>query len=104
MSSDKKVDIFRLNRHDNITEYNLLPPNATDNLSKSPILSSQRVIEGIFHKGVVVCEADADRAVYQSVASVEYMSNQEILLYILIINKLIKMLQDYLLKPKYLLL
>lgn len=79
LSSDKKVDIFRLNRHDNITEYNLLPPNATDNLSKSPILSSQRVIEGIFHKGVVVCEADADRAVYQSVASVEHMSNQEIL-------------------------
>lgn len=79
LSSDKKVDIFRLNRYDNITEYNLLPPNATDNLSKSPILSSQRVIEGIFHKGVVVCEADADRAVYQSVASVEHMSNQEIL-------------------------
>lgn len=79
LSSDKKVDIFRLNRHDNITEYNLLPPNATDNLSKSPILSSQRVIEGIFHKGVVVCEADADRAVYQSVASIEHMSNQEIL-------------------------
>lgn len=79
LSSDKKVDIFRLNRYENTTKYNLLPPDATDKLSKSPILSSQRVIEGIFHKGVVVCEADADRAVYQSVASVEHMSNQEIL-------------------------
>lgn len=79
LSSDKKVDIYRLNRTDNITKYNLLPSDATDKLSKSPILSSQRVIEGIFHKGVVVCEADADRAVYQSVASIECNSNQEIL-------------------------
>lgn len=79
LSSDKKVDIYRLNRHDDITEYNLLPSEATEKLSKSPILSSQRVIEGIFHKGVVVCEADADRAVYQSVASIEHLSNQEIL-------------------------
>lgn len=79
LSSDKKVDIYRLNRTENITHYNLLPADATDKLSKSPILSSQRVVEGIFHKGVVVCEADADRAVYQSVASIECNSNQEIL-------------------------
>lgn len=79
LSSDKKVDIYRLNRTENVTHYNLLPPDATDKLSKSPILSSQRVVEGIFHKGVVVCEADADRAVYQSVASIECNSNQEIL-------------------------
>lgn len=79
LSSDKKVDIYRLNRHDNVTKYNLLPSDATNKLSKSPILSSQRVIEGIFHKGVVVCEADADRAVYQGVASITHKSNQEIL-------------------------
>ena len=79
LSSDKKVDVYRLNRTDDITKYNLLPSEATDRLTKSPILSSQRVIEGIFHKGVVVCEADADRAVYQSVASIECNSNQEIL-------------------------
>lgn len=79
LSSDNAVDIYRLNRSQNITEYNLLPAIATEKLYKSPLLSSQRVIEAIFHKGVVVCEADADRAIYQSVASVELSSNQEVL-------------------------
>lgn len=68
-----------MNRSQDITEYNLLPAIATEKLYKSPLLSSQRVIEAIFHKGVVVCEADADRAIYQSVASVELSSNQEVL-------------------------
>lgn len=79
LSSDNAVDIYRLNRSQDITEYNLLPAIATEKLYKNPLLSSQRVIEAIFHKGVVVCEADADRAIYQSVASVELSSNQEVL-------------------------
>lgn len=78
LSSDKQVDIFRLNRKDDDTNFNLIPPNATEKLAKSPMLSSQRILESIFHKGVVVCEADADRTVYQGVATIEY-NNQEIL-------------------------
>lgn len=74
-----QVDIYRLNRKDDITDFNLLPALAIERLTKTPLLSSQRVVEGIFHKGVVVCEADADRAVYQSVASVNHNSNQEVL-------------------------
>ena len=37
------------------------------------------MLEGLFHKGVVICEADADRSVYQLVASVCHQSNGEIL-------------------------
>jgi len=78
LSSDKDVDIFRLNRIDDNTKFNLIPPAATEKLAKSPMLSSQRILESIFHKGVVVCEADADRTVYQTVSTLVY-NNQEIL-------------------------
>ncbi|SHK56144.1 ATP-dependent nuclease [Chryseobacterium polytrichastri] len=78
LQSDKKVDIYRLNRVDDNTSFNLIPSEATENLSKSPMLSSQRILEAIFHKGVIVCEADADRIVYQSVSTLLF-NNQEVL-------------------------
>ena len=73
-----EVNIFRLNRNDDDTTFNLIPPNATNNLAQSPMLASQRVLEAIFHKAVVVCEADADRIVYQTI-STSCHNNQEIL-------------------------
>lgn len=53
LQSNKTVDIFRLNRIDDDTTFSLIPPDATENLSKSPMLSSQRVLEAIFHKAVL---------------------------------------------------
>lgn len=78
LQSDKLVDIYRLNRTDDDTTFQLIPPDATENLSKSPMLSSQRVLEAIFHQAVIVCEADADRIVYQTVSTLHH-NNQEIL-------------------------
>jgi AAA15 family ATPase/GTPase len=78
LQSDKTVDIFRLNRNLDNTTFSLIPPDATENLTKSPMLSSQRVLEAIFHKAVIVCEADADRIVYQTVSTLHH-GNQEIL-------------------------
>ncbi|MET4545618.1 ABC-type transport system involved in cytochrome c biogenesis ATPase subunit [Pedobacter africanus] len=72
------VDIYRLNRTNDNTQFRLLPDAVTKQLSQDPLLSSQRVLEAIFHKGTVVCEADADRAVYGSVASIEF-NNQDVL-------------------------
>jgi phosphoribosyl-dephospho-CoA transferase len=45
---------------------------------KSPILSSQRVMEAFFYKGVAVCEADSDRIIYQTVAVREF-GNENVL-------------------------
>ena len=59
LASDQAVNIFRLNRKGDRTTYTLIPSKATADLAKSPILSSQRVLESVFYKGVVVCEADA---------------------------------------------
>jgi ABC-type branched-subunit amino acid transport system ATPase component len=72
LSSEQSVDIYRLNRRGDATTYTLISSEATSKLAKSPLLSSQRVLEAIFYKGVVVCEADADRAVYQTVAAREH--------------------------------
>lgn len=79
LTGTKDLDIFRLHRVENQTFYNHLTSEVAKQLIGNPILSSQRVIEGIFHSGVVICEADADRAVYQSVAAICHNSNREVL-------------------------
>ena len=79
LTGTQELQIIRLQRDGNDTTYNVLAADIAVQLIKNPILSSQRVIEGIFHKGVVICEADADRAIYQSVASICHNSNREIL-------------------------
>ncbi|MBD3322848.1 MAG: AAA family ATPase [Chitinivibrionales bacterium] len=76
LASGHNVDIFRMNRFDDTTEYVRIPPEATASLVSSPLLSSQRVLEAIFFRGVIVCEADADRAIYQTVAA-NHLASQE---------------------------
>jgi predicted ATP-dependent endonuclease of OLD family len=78
LSGNQKVDIYRVNRKGNKTSYTQMTSEATSMLSKSPLLSSQRVLEAIFHKGVVICEADADRCAYEMVATQKF-ENKEIL-------------------------
>lgn len=78
LASSQDIDIYRLNRVGDHTSYNRITSDATSKLVKSPLLSSQRVLEAIFYKGVVVCEADADRSVYYTV-SVKEFNNQNIL-------------------------
>jgi len=73
------AEVFRLNRTNDVTRFIHISTESTRLMSVNPVLSSQRVMEGIFYKGVVVCEADADRSVYQSVASVCHQSNGNIL-------------------------
>lgn len=79
LTGTSDLDIFRLQRKGNHTYYNLLTSEITNQLVGNPILSSQRVIDGIFHSAVVICEADADRSVYQSVAAICHNSNREVL-------------------------
>jgi len=78
LSGSQPADIYRLNRVNDVTKFHKITSEATQALSKSPILSSQRVLEGIFSKGVVVCESDTDRIIYNAVAVHEH-KNQEIL-------------------------
>jgi hypothetical protein len=68
LSEPSGLEIFRFDRNGDKMHIEPVPKEAVANLAKSPLLSSQRVLESFFHSGVVVCEADADRSIYQTVA------------------------------------
>lgn len=78
LAANKPVDIFRLNRKDDVTTFTQISPQSTKALARSPVLSSQRVLDALFHRGVAVCEADSDRIVYSTVSNNEF-NNQELL-------------------------
>ena len=67
ISADPDATVIRLNRSAQGTTFHKIPPATTGGLINSPLLSSQPVLDALFHKGVVVCEGDPDRAVYQTV-------------------------------------
>lgn len=68
ISSNPDVRVIRLNRAGDVTRYHLIPSMTTENLVKSPLLSSQPVLDSLFQQGVAVCEGDPDRAIYQTVS------------------------------------
>ena len=68
VSSNPDIRVIRLNRKGDNTGYHLVPSTTTEELVKSPLLSSQPVLDSLFQQGVAVCEGDPDRAVYQTVA------------------------------------
>lgn len=70
--------ILRLNRTSTSTTFHEIPHDVTAGLIESPLLSSQPVLDSLFHRGVVICEGDPDRAVYQTVAQ-HYPHGEEFL-------------------------
>lgn len=68
MSGNERANVLRLNRSGDNTKYTQVSAETLEELTKSPLLSSQPVLESLFHQGIVVCEGDPDRAVYQFVA------------------------------------
>jgi len=68
VSGNDNSNILRLNRKDDTTHYTQVPASTVKALIRTPLLSSQPVLDSLFHTGVVVCEGDPDRAVYQFVA------------------------------------
>lgn len=62
------INILRVNKDNRGNE--IKPLNASDvaAISKDPILSSSRILDGLFYKGVVVVEADSDSIFYQRVS------------------------------------
>jgi len=67
ISGDPSATVIRLNRTTAGTRFHQVPSSTTAGLVKSPLLSSQPVLDSLFHRGVVVCEGDPDRALYQTV-------------------------------------
>lgn len=66
------IAMYRLSRAGENTVYHQISTELTRDLATDPILSSQSVLDSLFHRGVVVCEGDEDRSVYRSVIVNEF--------------------------------
>lgn len=52
LATEPDITIHRLNRVEDHTKYNGMSSETTSKLAEDPLLSTQQVIEGIFHEGV----------------------------------------------------
>ncbi|WP_228281870.1 ATP-dependent nuclease [Rubrobacter marinus] len=68
LSRTTDVDLIRLSRGVGGMRVNRLGSEEVKEITNHPLLSSTRVLDGLFYKGVVVVEADSDSAFYQRVA------------------------------------
>lgn len=67
-SRPEGVLIIRLTREEGKTYAKTLPPSDLARLWRDPLLRFSRALDGIFHRGVVVCEGDTDSQFYSAVA------------------------------------
>jgi len=72
LAGSKKVTIFRMNRQNDNTTFRKISQEITAKLAKSPLLSSQPIQDSIFYRGVVVCEGDYDRCLYEAVCAKKF--------------------------------
>lgn len=66
VNSNVDANIIHIDRSlDDKVSINILDSEELKNIVTDPLLSSTRVLEGLFYKGVVVTEADSDNTFYQ---------------------------------------
>ncbi|RJT05394.1 ATP-dependent endonuclease [Halococcus sp. IIIV-5B] len=68
LSVDTDATVYRLNRSDDYTQYNEISRQVISNLSSDSLLSSLRVMNGVFQKGIVICEGGSDKLIYRYIA------------------------------------
>jgi predicted ATPase len=68
LSRTDDVTIIRIDRQGNSNVFRQLNLNSLRELMSDPLLSSARVLEGLFYSGAVVVEADSDSRFYQVAA------------------------------------
>ncbi|MGF1974904.1 MAG: ATP-dependent nuclease [Nostoc sp. CmiSLP01] len=69
LSKTTDLTIIRIDRRDKTNYFNTLDPNRLQELVNDPLLSSSRVLDGLFYSGVVVVEADSDGRFYQTASN-----------------------------------
>lgn len=68
ISQTQNLNIIRVDRNRNVTNIKILNSEDVCSIANDPLLSSSRVLEGIFYKGAVVVEADSDATFYHRIA------------------------------------
>ncbi|MEP6516897.1 ATP-dependent nuclease [Microcoleus vaginatus] len=69
LSKTTDVTILRIDRRDETNYFHTLDPKRLQELVSDPLLSSARVLDGLFYSGVVVVEADSDARFYQTASN-----------------------------------
>lgn len=64
-----RVSVVRLTRHAGKATASYLPSDQISALWRDPILRFSRVLDGLFHEGVIITEADADCRFYEAIAN-----------------------------------
>lgn len=67
LQGSKCVTICRIERKGNVNNACILDTDRLRDLWSTPLLRSSQAITGLFHEGVVVCEADSDCRFYEAV-------------------------------------
>jgi predicted ATPase len=67
IESGASTTIVRLTYERNVAGARVLSPTGLKALATEPLLRSTNALSGLFHRGVVVGEADADRAMYEEI-------------------------------------
>ena len=65
LSKTRDIKIVRLDRQDCLNKIRVLSPKLLDDVIKDPLLSSARVLDGLFYHGAVAGEGDRDARLYQ---------------------------------------
>lgn len=80
-SGSKKIRIVRIDRVGNTNKISELKPDEINDLWSDPLLRHSNVLDGIFHKKVILCESDSDcrfySAILEAVIEKQNLSNQD---------------------------
>jgi len=68
LSKRQDITILRVDRHGKVNKINMLESKDVAVISRDPLLSSTRIMDGLFYKGAIIVEADADAVFYQRIS------------------------------------
>jgi len=66
-SGSTDVTVVRVTRHGDVNPVSVLPPDQLRQLWSDPLLASSNLLDGLFHRGVVLSEGDTDARYYGAV-------------------------------------
>ena len=67
LSASSRVAICRITREGKVNHATLLSQSQIEELWSKPLLRSAAAIDGVFHEGVIVSEADSDSRIYEAI-------------------------------------
>lgn len=70
-----RIKVIRLTRENNTNYFSILNNNQFNSIWKDPLLRYSNIMDSLFHKNVVVCEADADCRLYS--IFLDYLKTQQ---------------------------